>query len=180
MHPGPGPNQGPPPGRPLPGPPLGPPPQGPPGGPMQGPPPPGGFKGPPGRGPPPPPPRSNRDLPIANPVELDQIAADPITQIPIDEQMCDIRFYGETAVIIKGPDPADMRELMFRYVTQAFFSKQSWPATKNSWQMDDPKLISTNTKLSFSNAESNSKNAALMTIFGMSMDSLWTPCLFTK
>ena len=134
MHQGPGPNQGPPPGRPLPGPPLGPP-QGPPGGPMQGPPPPGGFKGPPGRGPPPPPPRSNRDLPIANPVELDQIAADPITQIPIDEQMCDIRFYGETAVIIKGPDPADMRELMFRYVTQAFYSKQSWPATKNSWQM---------------------------------------------
>ena len=120
MHQGPGPNQGPPPGRPLPGPPLGPP-QGPPGGPMQGPPPPGGFKGPPGRGPPPPP-RSNRDLPIANPVELDQIAADPITQIPIDEQMCDIRFYGETAVIIKGPDPADVRELMFRYVTQTFYS----------------------------------------------------------
>ena len=98
--------------------------QGPPG-PMQGPP--GPMQGPPGPMPGPhgamagPPGQSFnnqsrvcRDLPLASPQELDQIAADPVKRIDIDQQMQEIRYYGETAVIITGPEADDMKELVFR------------------------------------------------------------------
>ena len=57
---------------------------------------------------------ANRDLPTVSPQELDMIASDPIKRIDIDESPRDIRFYGETALVIMGPEAKDMRELMFQ------------------------------------------------------------------
>ena len=57
---------------------------------------------------------ANRDLPIANEAELEAAIGDPVKSIEIDEYPRDIRFYGETALIIMGFEPKDMRELRFR------------------------------------------------------------------
>ena len=57
---------------------------------------------------------ANRDLPIAIDGELAAILDDPVKRIEIDEYPRDIRFYGETALIIMGPESKDMRELRFK------------------------------------------------------------------
>ena len=57
---------------------------------------------------------ANRDLPMANDAELGAVLSDPVKRIEIDEYPRDIRFYGETALIIMGPDAKDMRELRFK------------------------------------------------------------------
>ena len=57
---------------------------------------------------------ANRDLPIANDTELAAALDDPVKRIEIDEYPRDIRFYGETALIIMGPEAKDMRELRFK------------------------------------------------------------------
>ena len=57
---------------------------------------------------------ANRDLPLANEEEITAIIADPVKRIEIDEYPRDIRFYGETALIIMGPEAKDMRELRFK------------------------------------------------------------------
>ena len=58
---------------------------------------------------------ANRDLPIVNDAELSGILDDPVKRIEIDEFPRDIRFYGETALIIMGPEAKDMRELKFKH-----------------------------------------------------------------
>ena len=57
---------------------------------------------------------ANRDLPLANDADLAAALADPVKRIEIDQYPRDIRFYGETALIIMGPEAKDMRELRFK------------------------------------------------------------------
>ena len=57
---------------------------------------------------------ANRDLPLVNDVDLAAALADPVKRIEIDQYPRDIRFYGETALIIMGPEAKDMRELRFK------------------------------------------------------------------
>ena len=59
-------------------------------------------------------PAVNRDLPCASIEELEQIVADPVSNIDIDATPRDIRFYGEMAAIILGP--SDVRNISFKVV----------------------------------------------------------------
>lgn len=54
----------------------------------------------------------SRDLPLANPEDLELIAHDPAKSIPIDNMQREIRFYEETATCVMGE--GDIRELSFQ------------------------------------------------------------------
>lgn len=62
---------------------------------------------------------TNRDLPIANDTEISSALNDPVKKIEIDDFPRDIRYYGETALIIMGPEAKDMLEIKFKIVKGA-------------------------------------------------------------